>query len=538
MSLNIDIDMTIEEPQDISMTVEDNDEILFDVSETLAITDHSQLLNRDADDSHPISAITGLEEALAEVGGSIEHIQRNGTELPIADKTVNVIVPEKTSDLTNDTGYITSSALSGYVPTSRKVNGKALSGDITLAASDVGAMPSGTAIPSKTSDLTNDSGYITASDVPVKSVNGRTGVITGLAEASALPTKTSDLTNDSGFITSSDIPPIPSKTSDLTNDSDFVTSSYVPPVAKKTQMLYYGELDSTSTSTVMTAQVDGITELKNGVACLIKNGVVTSASGFTLNVNSLGAKPVYSSMAATTRVTSAYNIAYTWLFVYDEDRVTDGCWVAYYGYYTSSNTIGYQLRTNSSRLPMKERMYRYRLFFTSADGEGYVPANTSTSTNATSARTPSTEKIDPFGRIAYYGTTAALAIGDMPSASYQWDQYLVTMGYSFTPITMDDWKPVYLKTTPQADGSVVIDPTHPYVQALPTTDDGFVYIFLGVAISTTQIELFKDHPCYWYKDGGIRQYTGQPYIPEAPTTDGTYTLTATVTNGVATYSWT
>ena len=284
-------------------------------------------------------------------------------------------------------------------------------------------------------------------------------------------------------------------------------STWTASKSEKTQGIYYGELDSTSTSTVMTATVDGITELKSGVACLIKNGVVTSASGFTLDVNELGAKPVYSSMAASTRITTAYNVAYTWLFVYDEDRVTGGCWLAYYGYYTSSNTIGYQLRTNSSRLPMKERMYRYRLFFTSADGEGYVPANTSTSTNATSARTPSTEKIDPFGRIAYYGTTAALAAGDMPSATYQWDQYLVTMGYSFTPITMNNWAPVYLKTTPQTDGSVVIDPTNPYVQALPTTEDGFVYIFLGIAISTTQIELFKDHPVYWYKDGALRQWT-------------------------------
>lgn len=51
----------------------------------------------------------------------------------------------------------------GAVPTSRTVNNKALSGNITLSASDVGALPSSTAIPSKTSDLTNDSGF------PVKS---------------------------------------------------------------------------------------------------------------------------------------------------------------------------------------------------------------------------------------------------------------------------------------------------------------------------------------------------------------------------------
>lgn len=62
-------------------------------------------------------------------------------------------------------------------------------------------------IPSKTSDLQNDSGFITSSDIP------------------AIPTKTSDLQNDSGFITSSDVP---TKTSELQNDSGFITSADVP----------------------------------------------------------------------------------------------------------------------------------------------------------------------------------------------------------------------------------------------------------------------------------------------------------------------
>jgi len=51
---------------------------------------------------------------------------------------------------------------SAWVPTTRTVNGKALSADITLAASDVGALPSSTVIPDSTSDLTNDSGFITS----------------------------------------------------------------------------------------------------------------------------------------------------------------------------------------------------------------------------------------------------------------------------------------------------------------------------------------------------------------------------------------
>lgn len=48
-----------------------------------------------------------------------------------------------------------------YVPSTRTVNGKALSSNITLSASDVNALPSSTSIPSKTSDLTNDSDFIT-----------------------------------------------------------------------------------------------------------------------------------------------------------------------------------------------------------------------------------------------------------------------------------------------------------------------------------------------------------------------------------------
>lgn len=41
------------------------------------------------------------------------------------------------------------------------INGTTLQGNITISASDVGALPNTTTIPSKTSDLTNDSGFVT-----------------------------------------------------------------------------------------------------------------------------------------------------------------------------------------------------------------------------------------------------------------------------------------------------------------------------------------------------------------------------------------
>lgn len=48
-----------------------------------------------------------------------------------------------------------------YVPTYRRINGIKLEGDIILEADDVGALPDTTTIPTKTSQLSNDSNYIT-----------------------------------------------------------------------------------------------------------------------------------------------------------------------------------------------------------------------------------------------------------------------------------------------------------------------------------------------------------------------------------------
>ena len=61
-------------------------------------------------------------------------------------------------------------------------------------------------IPTKTSQLQNDSGFVTSASVP---------------------TKTSQLQNDSGFVTSASVP---TKTSQLQNDSGFITSSSLPTV--------------------------------------------------------------------------------------------------------------------------------------------------------------------------------------------------------------------------------------------------------------------------------------------------------------------
>lgn len=84
---------------------------------------------------------------------------------------------------TNPAGYITSSALASYVPTSRTVNSKALSSDITLDASDVGALPSTTTINDLTSSAQQSAlnsgatstniGQIATNTSAISTINGK-----------------------------------------------------------------------------------------------------------------------------------------------------------------------------------------------------------------------------------------------------------------------------------------------------------------------------------------------------------------------------
>ena len=308
--------------------------------------------------------------------------------------------------------------------------------------------------------------------------------------------------------------------------------------ANMTNAILYGTVDGTSTSTAFTATVDGLTAYTDGTCVMLKNGVATSAAGFTIDVNGIGAKPVYSNMAAATADTTIFNVNYTMLFVYDSTRVTGGCWVCYRGYNSDNNTIGYQLRTNSTAMPAITRTRYYRLLFTSADNTKWVPANTGYDNSATSKKTVNTNAIDPFGRIVYMTGTTNVPAGSNVGATVCWSRYTLNLGYSFndttSALTMTYPAPVYVKCTPQTNGSAVMVGT---VQTLPSSNDGKIYIFLGMAYSETNIELFDVHPVYYHDGTGIRLWTGAAYAASTHahgdiTSGGDITATApTVASG-------
>ena len=155
---------------------------------------HPNYINDPATDVHTITYsnydITSIDgQAGGQTSQTIWCTRTNANPITIWERpfAYRNELPTKTSDLTNDAGYLT-----------------------TVSWNEVQDKPS---IPTKTSDLTNDSGFLTS--VSWNDIQNKPDI----------PSKTSDLVNDSGFITSSDIPAIPTKTSDLTNDSDFTTNT-------------------------------------------------------------------------------------------------------------------------------------------------------------------------------------------------------------------------------------------------------------------------------------------------------------------------
>lgn len=198
----------------------------------------------------------------------------------------------------------------------------------TVATSGAYGDLSGTpTIPTATSDLQNDSGFITASDIPVTdvevdgvsvvsggvasitlpsvpvtdvTVNGTSVVSSGTA-AVTVPTATSDLQNDSGFITLSDVPAqvnsdwnAVSGAAEILNKPTIPSGSdLVPPYsipADEGKVLTVGPSTTywatPAAGGVTDVEVDGVSVVSQGVASITMPTVDQTYDGTSTNAQS------------------------------------------------------------------------------------------------------------------------------------------------------------------------------------------------------------------------------------------------------------
>ena len=276
----------------------------------------------------------------------IIYINDNGTPVLITDVMVNGVsvvsdtiayinVPTRTSELINNSGYITNSVtnLISYTKTV-DLSEVALTGDYN----DLINLPT---IPTKLSDLTNNTGFITntvddltnytlTSNLSTVATSGDYSDLTGTP---TIPTKTSDLSNDSGYITDTtqsleyytltaslsdvatsgnyndlvNLPTIPTKTSELNNDSGFITSSYHDSSKQDTlvsgtniktinneSLLGSGNI-SISGGTTTDVQINGTSITSGGVADIITESAYNSTTNKIATMSDLPTVPTKTS---------------------------------------------------------------------------------------------------------------------------------------------------------------------------------------------------------------------------------------------------
>ncbi len=289
---------TTNEIQSISLT---GDTLTLSQGGGFVVLQQSGSTSLDNDTTNELQTIskTGSTITLSDNGGSVTVFDGDYTNL-----TNTPSIPTLTSDLTNDSGFLTSEVdgdnsneLQTISKTGSTITLSDNGGSVTVFDGDYTNLTNQPAIPALTSDLTNDSGFLTSevdgdnsNELQTISKTGSTitlsnnggsvmvfdGDYTNLTNTPSIPTLTSDLTNDSGFLTSevdgdnsnelqtisktgstitlsdnggsvtvfdgdytnlTNTPSIPTLTSDLTNDSGFLTSEVDGSITNEIQML-------------------------------------------------------------------------------------------------------------------------------------------------------------------------------------------------------------------------------------------------------------------------------------------------------------
>lgn len=253
------------------------------------------------------------------------------------------------------------------------------------------------------------------------------------------------------------------------------------------------------TQTAATNAWTGITrsaELYTGKAIIYKLPYAGNSSAATLNLtlsggSTTGAKAVQ--RLNNGNITTHYAANSVLFLVYDGDR-----W-RHDAEYDSTNI--YQLRNNNGTYLTSAALYRYQILL-QKDETTLIPVSNGNNSTAT-GKTITTTQFDPFGEIYYYNSTVSVAANAAIGATTLYRQVDFNMSYAFnTTNTLTNNKDVYLVATPTTAGKAKLHST-PTTQALPTTDNGLIYIRLGHSRSTTNVEIYPVHPIYWYKGGSI-----------------------------------
>ena len=337
-------------------------------------------------------------------------------------------------------------------------------------------------------------------------LNGKQATITGAATTitgSNLTASRALIANGSGKVAVSDITStelgyldwvtsniqtqLNGKQSNLTFDSEPTSGSNNPVQSKG---IYKLTSKIAICSTAASTQIKEVSlpdyTLRRGNMISIYFINANTATQPTLNINGTGAKPIYydnSRDTATTALTAGWHT-----FVYNGTNYYTGNYL--------SNGIDAEFAYSSAQLRQYvnilagEAITANRLIGARDDNKYYMLG--------------AGKQISTLQPILF----ANAAISANVTGNNNWlirHQTAANMFNNGSSLTMTPYAPVFLVGT--LNGHIFTTNSGTWwTQTIPTTEDGFQYMLIGYAYSTTNVRLFPEHPIYEFKGGSFGLY--------------------------------
>lgn len=214
----------------------------------------------------------------------------------------------------------------------------------------------------------------------------------------------------------------------------------------------------------------------------------STSTAVTLNLtlssgSTTGAKNVY--YGGATRLTTHYPAGSAIRLVYRENVSINGSG-SYTGWWADANFVDgntFGIR-NTQAVKASEAIVAGNVIV--GDSSGYHHLKTGGTFDVT---------------YPIYYAGSAISSGSTGTNNYASHNFTITTTQS---ITLTAYKAVYIKGTISGTTFTPAS-TAPITQTIPTSEDGIVYMLLGMATSTTTIFLQPEHPLYMYKN---RQFVG------------------------------
>jgi hypothetical protein len=275
--------------------------------------------------------------------------------------------------------------------------------------------------------------------------------------------------------------------------------------------VFYGTSSTAAATVQKEVSIPSITTLDTGTIIVVQPTVTSTVANSTLKLNNFDAYPMRYNNAAITTSTDSI----VWSAAYPSIWVFDGTYWVFAGHGLDSNTT-YTLNysVDAGQYTAGSGTYavtRYSILAQKADGtwEKITATNASYSTGTSKSVNTSGFILN---QLRYYGTTTAVASGVKIATNVLYEKAAsVDMRYSTncggtTTWALGDY--IYLVGTIGADGLFYLDTTTWWTNALPTTNDGKLYIRLGLALvaASYTMSFFEDRPIFYHDGIGIKEY--------------------------------